>query len=889
MSLFGRRRSTQDFAEEIQAHIQFEAEELRREGLSEEDAQWQARLKFGNLRAAQERFYLSHRWAWFDRALRDLRLGARSLLASPGFTITAILTLALGMGANTAVFSVMNSVMLRSLPVADAGHVVYFRTTSPPHGTGTIDTSETFSYAIYKALHQQASTMSAVIAYVPLSGNKVAIRYGAEPEEAEGDMVSGSFFSGLGIALQRGHGFTESDEQDRVLSLVISSNYWIRRFARRPDVLGSVLYVNGVGFTIVGIAAPGFEGLETGRSTDFWIPLQSRAELNAWGNPPEDGKTYTSDPTWWCLRLIGRLAPGVSKTQAVAQMQPIFQQSAYLGLGTPAPGERKPVLSLIDAKGFPGYAERYGRPLRLLMGMVTLVLVIALTNVVMLLLARNATRQRQFSIESALGAGRGDLLRQLLTESLLLATAGGLAAWFFAVLATRTLGGWAHIESSLAPDGNVLRFTFAVLALAVLLFGLAPLRIALSAGPSLAVRTSAASSRYDAGKSRWSRVIVTLQMTVCVVLLVVAGLLVRTLRNLEDTSLGMKVDGLVVFGLSPHFQSLTQGREFYRDLIANLRQTPGVESLSVMMERIGSGSSNNSDMLVDGKLPQVANGASRTVRSNVVGPEFFGTLGVPILQGRDFEDSDNAARPYVGIVNEEFARRFLPGLNPLGHTFGPENGQATITIVGVVKNHKYRGIDEDPIPMAWYQYSQIPVVGRMDVEIRAHGDPLAILPAARAVVRKLDPNLPLIRPMTQRAQYDLTISNQVLFARLAGFFGLLAVALVATGLYGTLAYRVNYRTAEIGIRMAMGATRGQVVWMILRDSLWITAIGTALGIPLAICVGRALTSSLYGVQPLDAATYLLAIIGVATVSLAASALPARRAAGVEPLTALRAE
>jgi predicted permease len=889
MSMFWRKRTTEDFAEEIQAHIELEAEELRREGMSEEDARWKAKQKFGNVRAAKERFYVRSRWVWLDKLLRDLRHGLRSLLESPGFTITAILTLALGMGANTAVFSVMNAVLLRSLPVADADRVVYLRTSNPPRGTGTIDTTQTFSYPVYDALRKQAGGMAAVIAYVPLSGNKVAIRYGAEPEEAEGDMVSGAFFSGLGVKLERGRGFTEQDEKDHAPVAVISDQHWTRRFARNPDVLGTTMYVNGIGFTIVGVAAKGFEGLEAGRSADFWIPLQNRPALNAWGNPLEDGKTYMTNPTWWCLRLIGRLSPGVTKAQAAAQMQPVFQQAAYIGLGSPMQGEMRPTLSLIDARGFPGYAEMYGKPLRLLMGMVGLVLLIALTNVGMLLMARNATRQREFSMKLALGAGRGDLLRQLLTESVLLVFAGGLLAWLFAVFATRALGFWAQIESSLAPDATVLRATIGVLALAVLLFGLAPLRIALSAAPSLVLKTSAAASGTDTGKSRMGRSIVALQMALCVVLLVAAGLLIRTLRNLENTPLGLKVDGLVVFGVKPDIKSLAQGREFYGELIGKLRELPGVESVTIMEERLGSWWSDNSDMMVDGKLPEVANGASRTVRSNVVGPEFFTTLGVPVLAGRDFSDSDNATSPHVGIINEEFARRFFPNQNPLGHVIGPDNGMYQMTIVGMVKNHKFRSIDEEPIPMAWYMYAQIPMIGKMDVELRVHGEPLAILPSARKAVQQLDPNLPLIRPMTQRAQYDTTISNQMLFARLAGFFGLLAVSLVATGLYGTLAYRVNRRTAEIGIRMAMGAGRGQVVWMILRDSLLLTAVGVAMGVPLAMLVGRALGSSLYGVKPLDGASYLLAVLGVTSVALAASALPARRAANVEPLTALRAE
>lgn len=887
--MFKRRRSAEDFAEELQAHIELETEELRREGLSEEEAHRQARRKFGSVRRERERFYLQSRWVKVDKWLRDLKHAFRSLLASPGFTITAVLTLALGVGANTAVFSVMHAVLLRTLPVENADRLVYLWTTPPPRGTGTIKSNETFSYPVYDALRNQNSGMEAVIAYVPLSGSKAGVRIGAQPEEAEGDMVSGNFFSGLGVRLQRGRGFTADDEKDHAPLAVISNDYWTRRFARNPDVLGTTLYVNGVGLTIVGIAARGFEGLEAGRLTDFWIPLQSRPELNAWGNPLDEGKTYIANPTWWCLRLIGRLRPGVTKAQAVAQMQAVFQAAAYTGLGTPPPGEKKPVLSLVDAKGLPGYGDEYGKPLRLLMGMVGLVLLIALTNVAMLLIARNAARQREFSMKLALGAGRGDLLRQLLTESLLLVTAGGLLACLFAIYATRALGAWAQIESSMAPDGTVLRFTVAVLAVAIVLFGAVPLRIALAEGPSLTIKTSAVVSGADTGKTRMGKVIVVLQMTVCVVLLVAAGLLIRTLRDLENTPLGFNTDGLAVFGVKPEIHSVQQGRAFYRDLTAKLQQIPGVESVGLMMWRVGSWSSNNDQMLVDGKLPDVPGGASRTVRMNVVGPGFFRTLGVPVLAGREFADSDTVNSRHVGIINEEFARRFLPGQNPLGHVIDTENRGFALTIVGVVKDHKFRSIDEEPIPMAWYEYAQIPVIGRMDVEMRVHGEPLAILPAARKVVQQMDPDLPLIQPMTQRAQYDLTISSQVLFARLAGFFGLLAVMLVAAGLYGALAYRVSRRTAEIGIRMAMGARRGQVVWMILKDSLLLTAIGVAAGVPSAMLVGRALASSLYGVTPLDGTSYAIAVAGVACVALAASAWPARRAAAVEPLTALRTE
>ncbi len=256
-----------------------------------------------------------------------------------------------------------------------------------------------------------------------------------------------------------------------------------------------------------------------------------------------------------------------------------------------------------------------------------------------------------------------------------------------------------------------------------------------------------------------------------------------------------------------------------------------------MEERIGSWWSDNSDMMVDGKMPEVANGTSRTVRSNVVGPGFFHTLGVPIIAGRDFADSDTASSEHVGIINEQFAKRFLPNQSPLGHTIGTDDGRFQMTVVGIVKDHKYRSINEEPIPMAWYMYAQIPVLGAMNVEMRVHGEPLAILPAARKTVQEMDPNLPLIQPLTQREQFDTTISREVLFARLAGFFGVLAVVLVATGLYGALAYRVNNRTIEIGVRIAVGAQRGEVVWMVLRDSLLLTAVGVAAGIPLAASLG----------------------------------------------------
>lgn len=884
--MFRRRRSEDDFAEEIRSHLEHEADDLRQEGVASDEARFQAHRSFGNVRAAQESFYLRGRWSWLDRLLRDLRFGLRSMRQSPGFTLTAVLTLALGIGANTAVFSVMNAVLLRSLPVADPQRVVYLSTSGQPNGAGTIDSHETFSYAVYTALRPPNGALSELIAVGLLSGGKLGVRIGSIPELAAGDMVSGNFFSGLGVRILRGRGFTSEDQSTSASVLVLSYDYWSRRFDRDPSVLGTPIVVKGVPFTVIGIAAQDFQGVEPGQSTDFWIPLQNRLPFNVLGNPPENGKLFQADTTWWCLRLIARLAPGVSRPQAIARLQPLFQHASRIGLGNPMPGEHPVVLSFSDAKAFAGFEDQYGRPLRMLMAMVGLVLLIALTNLILLLMARNAARQREFSLRLALGARPAELLRQLLTESLLLVLCGGALAWVFAVLATRVLARWALIDSSLAPDRTVLLFTCAVLALSSLILGIAPFRTAVSGGAELALKTSAATAHTDAGKSRLGKTIVALQMALCVVLLVGAGLLTRTLVNLRNIPLGMNTTGLVVFGLNPPSVPHTnpQWTRFFHDLRTRLRALPGVESTAVSSTRLGSWWSNNSGVTVDGREGRAPNGRILTVRMNDIGPNFFLTLQVPILLGREFTDADGASPHQVAIVNQLFADTFFPGENPLGHRVND------FTIIGVVANHKYRSMNEEPIPMAWWDYAQGPGESEMTIEMRVRGaDPLAILPSVQKVVAQLDPNAPLIEPTLQREQFERTISQQLLFARLAEFFGLLAVVLIATGLYGTLSYRVNRRTAEIGVRMAIGARRGQVLWMILRDSLVLTAIGVVLGLPLAYLTGRALATSLYGVPPLDPLTYLLSIIGVATVALAAGALPALRAASIDPLQALRTE
>ena len=820
----------------------------------------------------------------------NFRYALRQLRKSPGFALTAIITLALGIGANTAVFSVMNTVLLRSLPVPEPNRIFNLRVTGRPYDTSnTGEDATSFSYPVFEQLRQRHDVFSDLIAAAPLAIGKVSIRYGAEPELAAGEVVSGNFFSGLGVQMARGRSFTLEDETNHAPVAILSYDFWTRRFARDPSVIGQAMYVKGVPITIIGVSAQGFTGLERGvGDTDFWIPLQDGGDLNAWGDADEHRKTFYGKPTWWCLLLTGRLAPGVSPQQAVSRLQPQFQNAAYTGLEHPKAGEEKPRLSLTAARGLDNYTDDYQRPLQLLMSLVGLVLLIACANVALLLIARNQGRQREFSLRLAIGAGRMHLFRQLLTESLLLVVAGGILAWMLAVPATRALASWSQLETSLQPDRAVMLFTLAVVALAALAFGLAPLRSALSVPAGLALKSSGVAAAQDKRKSRAGRIVVAAQMAMCVVVLVAAGLLLRTLRNLENVPLGMRTQGLLVFGINPQgIHSNQEAIHFYQALLARLRVLPGVESVSLAENRPGAGWSNNDLAIVDGASPTVAAGTSAPMRGNDVGPDFFHVMGVPILMGRDINEADTAQSQRIAVINKTFAERYLAGQNPLGHHIGNKENERTI--VGVAGNNKYTSLDEKDMPMFWTPYTQTGGIGQMNIEMHVEGEPLSFLPTVARAVHEIDPDLPLQKPMAQEAQFEESISRQRLFSKLAVFFGLLAGLLVATGLYGTLAYRVSHRTVEIGVRLAVGARREQVLWMVLRESLLIAAFGVAIGVPLAIMTSRLLRSMLFGVGPNDPLVFFGSLAAVTLVALAAGLIPARRAAGIDPMAALRSE
>jgi len=814
---------------------------------------------------------------------QDLRFALRQLRKSPGFTFVVVLMLALGIGANTAVFSVMNAILMQLLPVSHPESLTTVRLAqgfNPPPGTGTVDANTTFPEVAFEALRQHTDVFQDLVAYVPLSfSGSTAVRHGDLPEQAEGDEVSGNFFAGIGVPLALGRGFSLDDEKTHAPLAVLSYDYWTRSFSRDPAIIGQTLFVKGIPLTIVGVTARGFHGVEPATSTDFWIPLQSRPEFNAWGAPTASNSLYGT-PTWWCLRMMARLRPGVSSLQAQQALAGSFGQTIQQTLGSINSRTWKPLLDFVPVRGIVGFDQEYREPVWILMGLVALVLFIACANVAMMVQARNIARRREFSLRLAVGARRAAIFRQLLVESLLLVAAGAALGWFLALSATRMLAEWSGIQTGLTPNRTVLLFTLLISALAAFIFGLVPLRSALRTSAASALRAGSPTLAGARTRSLGGNIVLAGQVAVCLVLLMAAMLLMRTLRNYATENLGMPAQQLFVFGVTPQGQA--DAHPFYRTLLERIREVPGVESVSMASERPGTGGSNNRGLTLDGVVRP-----GEHVRSNDVGPGFFHTMGVPILAGRDIDESDTQTSPYVAVVNETFVKRYLANTNPLGHHI--DNGPLHFTIVGVVRDSKYISVDETSRPMSYQAIMQAPALTTMQIEVRTRGAALAIQPEIRQAVASLNPNIPLEKPMTQQQQFEQSYEQQRMFAAMGGVFGLLAALLVATGLYGMHSFRVSRRTTEIGVRMALGATRSQVLLMILREGFSVLLIGLAVGIPLTLLAARPLQSMLYQLSSLDPASFALAIAVMVVVSACAALVPARRAASIDPMQALRNE
>lgn len=874
MRWFGRR--DRDYREELEAHIQIEVRENLERGMSPAEAREAAMRTFGNELAVRETLAEERPLHLWQNLYRDVRYGLRLLKRSPGLTVAAVLTLALGIGANTAIFSLVNAVLLRMLPVRDPHSIVLVRALMRQ------GKPDWFSHTDYEWLRDHNQVFSGLAASIPWKQNLDA---GDHKERVSLEIVSGNYFSVLGVTPAAGRLITVEDDIHNRPVAVISYGYWQRALGGSASVLGKTLRLEKTTLEIVGVAPPGFQGeYDYGRESvpQFWVPLSSQPVLNS------RSFLKTRNVSW--LGLIGRLRPGVSSAQAQAAMKPLLEalradlhvdgQNDYLGGIGIEPGEA----------GLSGVREHFGEALRLLMGLVAVVLLIACANVANLLLARSTARRREFAVRLAIGAGRARLVRQLLTESLLLAVmacALGLAIGqgiVRAILAMSELSKDLDIHMNLA----VLAFTVAVSCAAAIVFGLAPAVQSNRVDPWTTLKEGRLAGSSTRPFSP-SRILVVAQTALAMVLLVASGLLLRTFLNLKAVNPGF--DEQV---LQASLDTALVSRDAValgRRLVDRLTSIAGVQTVSFSPFGPIWGSGRSCCMTPEGYTP--AANEDKNVRTQSVSPGYFRTMGIPLLAGREFTDADRKGAPEVAIVNETMARHYFAGRNPVGKRFGwSRKGPMHTGIIGVVKDAKYDNLRQET-PRLVYLPAVQQGYGPNFVEIRAL--PNAARPAAaimadcRAAIRETDSNIRIVslEPLTEVV--SRTLMPDRLISWLAAGFGVLALLLTSVGLYGVLAYTVARRTSEFGVRAALGAGRGTIMRMVMREGLALVGIGVAVGFVAAISLSRLIASLLFGVAPRDAVTFAAAALTVIVVAGAACYGPARRATAVEPMTALRYE
>ena len=930
--LSGRTQFEDGMDEEMRFHLEMKTREYLGGGMSPEEARASALRSFGNVPLLKEDSREVWGWRWLDDLLQDLRFTTRLLAKAPGFTLVVVLSLALGIGANTAIFTLIDAVLLKMLPIRNPQQLRQVLWAGP-HDPGElrlrnaysggfcsfdepdVEMGCSFSYPTFDQVREQGQGFSHVFTFTEAGDLNVIVN--GQAALAPGELVSGDYFAGLGVQPLLGRIIAPTDDQPGAPPVaVISYGYWERRFGSDPAIVGKSVPMNGIPFTIIGVAPSEFFGVEPGNSPEIWVPLREKTEFDQArekrsapkprGQGPEVPKQaqaqsdFENRQYWW-LRIMGRLKPGMSDAQARAELETIFRQSVSAGL-SPAPKPQDlPRLELRPAsRGIETLRWQFSKPLMVLMAVVGLVLLIACANVANLLLARGSARQRELAVRLALGAARRRLIRQLLTESLLLSLMGGaigllLAYWGSHLLVTFMSGGWWQINVDVNPDARILGFTLGVALLTGVLFGLVPALRGTRVDLTPALKESAGSLAFRPGRARLGlgKFLVVAQVAISLLLVVGASLFVRTLVNLETLDVGFNRKNLLLFSMDPTTsgysgQSLAA---FYRDVRERLRALPGVRSTSFSQYALVGGSYSSYGISIAGYKPKPQEDMSVGVLG--VGPGFFETMGIPIVLGRSIGAQDNETSPKVAVVSEAFARHYFPGQSPVGRRFGfSDKNPSEIEIVGVARNAKYPSLNPDyDIGATVYVASlQKPEnLWQMNFEVRTAGNPMSWAPAIRQAVQRLDKNVPLSNVKTQTEQIDETIVNERLFAKLTSFFGLLALGLACVGLYGTMSYTVVRRTNEIGIRMALGAQKRGVMGMVLRESLLLVAVGIALGLPLAFAATRLVKSFLFGLTPTDPPTLLGSTLVLAAVAALAGYLPARRATRVDPLIALRYE
>ena len=829
---------------------------------------------------------------------QDLRYGARMLLKQPGFTLIAVLTLALGIGANTAIFSLLDQVMLRRLPVERPDELVVLRSPGPMRGHVSTDSDNatSFSYPMYKNLREKNAAFAGLLARyaIPLS-----VSFGGQTERADGELVSGNYFETLGVRPAIGRVFSLEDDRTPGAHqvAVLSFGYWTRRFAQNPSVLNQTLLINGHQLTVVGVARAGFSGVQVGQSPDVFIPLTMQEQMTPNWKGLEDWNNY------W-LAIIGRLKPGFTREQAEAAVLPTYQALLAEQLPTirnPAQEWRdrflaKRIQLLAGAGGRQVIQRDIGTPMWALFGMVLLVLLIACTNVANLLLVRGLGRQREMAIRLALGASRWRLMRQLLVESLLLAFLGGAlgllaASWVSEALirAMNTGSGAEGLSSGL--DLRVLGFGFALSIVTGIVCGLLPARRVTRGDTTTALKDQSAATSASLSQTRLRKGLVMAQVALTMLLLVGAGLMTRTLWNLRQVELGMKTDRMITFSLAPDLNGYKpeQVVAFSDQLREAVAAIPGVSGVAVATVPILTNSDESSNITPEGaaQLPNT----DFQVLKNWIGPGTFAALGVPLLAGREFTRADTSASQKVAIINETAARQFFPNRSAVGarFAFGAGDVKLDIEIVGVVKDNKHSTVREQTRPFVYMPYTQDKNLGRMTFYVRTNQEPAVAAALLRHEVKRLDANLPVFDLKTMEALIGESLFGERLMAFLSICFGALAALLAALGLYGVLAYWVAQRTHEIGIRVALGAGPGNIRGLVLGQGIRLTLVGVAVGVVGALALARLMKSLLFGVGAADPITFVAVALLLMLVALLACWLPARRATKVDPMIALRCE
>ncbi len=823
----------------------------------------------------------------------DLRFALRTFRKSPVFVGVAVLSLALGIGANTAIFTLIDQLMLRLLPVKHPEQLVTLWGRGDDYG-GNIG-QYTLSYPMYVDFRDKNQVFDSMFGSweTPLN-----LSFDGRTERIAGELVTGTYFPALGVGAALGRVLTPEDDQVKGGHpvVVLSYWYWRTRFAANPGVIGKKLSVNGYPMTVVGVSQAGFQGADPANSPQIRLPILMEEQIDAPSTNLEDRRLRWVD-------VFGRLKPGETMEQAKAGLQPLFHQILAWEVQQKEFSRAAPItrekflrmwLDLLPASnGRSPLREQFSNSLRVLMAIVALVLLIACANVANLLLARATARQKEIAVRLALGAGRHRIISQLLIESLLLALAGGVAGLTFAFWIDRALisflpVGISALTISPTPDWRVLAFAFGISLLTGVAFGLVPALQSTRVNLAPTLKDSVGSIAVG-GSVGLRKALVAAQVSLSLILLIGAGLFIRSLRNLKDLDPGFRTKNLLTFAVDPTANGYPRERslQFYRRLKEDLDSIPGVESASLAVVPVLQGDGWDSSVSVENFRPKP--GESIDPHLNFIFPDYFRTLDVPLLEGRDFRMTDSANAPKVAIVNEKFAKAYF-GDHALGRHLGMGGDPGTkldIEIIGVVRDSKYESM-RDQMPLELFTpYLQRIYTNSMAAYVRTTRDPEQMFSIVRQVVNRIDPNVPLYRAKTMEKQLDNSLITERMVASLSSAFGLLATLLAAIGLYGVMAYTVARRTREIGVRVALGAARTDVIWLVMKDALLLVMIGIGVALPLAGALTRLVKAQLYGITPIDPLSLTSAAAIIFSVALIAAYVPARRAATIDPLRALR--